>query len=120
MVTVPLGPAPLDITGVRAGDLNEFQITLKQGGRPMDLTGETITAQARRSVAAPEHLDAVITMTDAVNGVITLRWPGDAVRTWLGAETSAEGVWDLETSNGADPVTILAGRFTAELDVTHD
>lgn len=118
-MTVPLGPAPLDITGVRAGDLNEFQLTITSGGRALDLTGQTITASARLSKDDVDSLDAVITVVDEVKGVIKVRWPGEDVRTWLGTELSLSGVWDLQAGElDADPITLLAGTFTAELDVT--
>jgi hypothetical protein len=119
MVTVPLGPAQVDITGIRAGDLNEVRVTLLAAGRPVNLTGKTITAQARTSKTEVTELDAVITITDASNGVLMVRWPGDDVRTWLGTEVIQKGVWDLEIHDGAgDPQTVMAGDFTAELDVT--
>lgn len=116
---VPLGPAPVDISGVIAGDLNEFQLTITTGGRPLDLTDQEITASARLTKLAIDSVDAVITIVDAVKGVITIRWPGDDVRTWLGDEVSLLGVWDLQITDGvADPITVLAGTFAAELDVT--
>jgi hypothetical protein len=119
MVAVPLGPAQLDIHGVRAGDLNQFQLTLVTGGRPMDLTGQTITASAKLAKSDSTGLDAVIAVVDGPAGVLTLRWPGDDVRTWLGAVDQKSGVWDLQMTDGtSDPITVLAGIFTAELDVT--
>lgn len=121
MVALPLGPAELDISGIRAGDLNQIQLTITAGGRPIDLTGKTLEAQVRRSYTSTGKLDAVIEVIDQVAGVITLRWPGEEVRTWLGTDTSALGVWDLELTDGTDdPTTIIAGTFHAELDVTHD
>jgi hypothetical protein len=118
MVAVPLGPAQLDITGVRAGDLNEFQLTILSDGVPVNLTDQEITATARLKKDTPEGLDAVITVTDPVNGVLRIRWPGEAVRTWLGTELKTKGVWDLQIANGTDPTTVVAGSFAAELDVT--
>jgi hypothetical protein len=120
MVAVPLGPAPVDITGVRAGDLNEFQITLLSGGSKMNVTDMTFNASARVTKADTGHLDAVVTIVDGPNGIIMVRWPGDAVRTWLGTNVTQKGVWDLELINGTDdPLTVCAGDFSAELDVTH-
>lgn len=119
MVAVPLGPAPVDITGVRAGDLNEFQLTLLSGGKPVDLTGQTLAASAKRAKTDTSSLDAVITVVDADAGVVLVRWPGSAVRTWLGTEETVTGVWDLEAKEGSnDPLTWVAGIFSAELDVT--
>lgn len=120
MVLITLGPAKVDIAGVRAGDRNEFQINLTADGDPMDLTGMTVSAQARSTAADTTHLDAVLSITDAPGGVLRIYWPGDDVRTWLGTSVRQSGVWDLQlgTDGGTDAVTVIAGSFTAELDVT--
>jgi hypothetical protein len=120
MVAVPLGPAEVDITGVRAGDRNEFQITLTSGGTKLNVTGMTFTASARLTKADTDHLDAVVTIVDGPNGVVLVHWPGDDVRTWLGSQETQTGVWDLEMDDATnEPLTVVAGKFTAELDVTH-
>jgi hypothetical protein len=121
-VVVPFGPAVVNIVGIRAGDLNEMTLTLTSGGLPLDLTGQTLAAQARlktTSAGAPA-LAAVITVVgNPVNGVATVRWPGDDVRTMLAGKASWAGVWDLQVDNGVDdPVTLAAGSFKAEMDVT--
>lgn len=119
-MNVPLGPAPADISGVRAGDLNEFQVTITAGGKPVDLTDQAITASARHSKSDPDHLDAVITVVDALKGILIVRWPGDAVRSWLDGKDDSQGFWDLEAQSGEDdPTTWMAGTFYAEMDVTH-
>ena len=119
-MAVPLGPAPVDIEGVRAGDRNEFQITLTSGGSKLNVTGMTFTASARENRLDTEHLNAIVTITDGPNGIILVHWPGDAVRTWLGAEETRKGVWDLEMDDSSnEPLTVAAGVFAAELDVTH-
>lgn len=118
-VSVPLGPACANITGVRSGDLNRFTMTLTNKGIPVNLTGQTVTAQARTKALAPEHLDAVIDILDAVAGELAIRWPGNAVTTWLNGKATQNGVWDLQVDNGTDdPVTVVAGTFAAEQDVT--
>lgn len=115
---VPLGPAPLDISGVRAGDLNEFQLTVLAGGAPVDLTDMTVTATARYKQTDADGVDAEIELVDALHGVIRIRWPGEDVRTWLADKVKGSGVWDLQMANGSDPTTICAGKFSAEMDVT--
>jgi hypothetical protein len=118
-VVVPLGPACVNITGVRSGDRNQFTITLTQKGVPVDLTDQTVAAQARKTTTATDALDGVVVVTDAANGELTLRWPGDAVATWLAGKGNAKGVWDLQVYNGVDdPVTMAAGSFDAQMDVT--
>jgi hypothetical protein len=119
MASVALGPAPLDITGIRAGDRNEFGITLTSNNAPLNLTGYTVTAQARNTHADVDMVAAVVTITSATNGQLTLRWPGDLIRTWLATKIRATGVWDMQIKPAAgDPITVAAGAFTAEMDVT--
>ena len=120
-VVVPLGPAYVDITGVRAGDRNQMTITVRLDGSPVDLTGQTVTAQARKTTNAPDPpaVTAVIEVTDAAAGALILRWPGDAVRAVLGTATKWDGVWDMQVQGSSeDPVTVAAGKFAAVSDVT--
>lgn len=123
MVEINLSPAEVNVAGIRAGDRNLFQLTIRQSGVALNLTGYTITAQARTAPPDPEALDADVEITNAVAGKCDVRWPGDAVRTWLGTNTVQKGVWDLQLLNtgdpGSDPWTIIAGTFAAELDITH-
>lgn len=114
-----LGPAVLDIAGVRAGDLNEFAMTLTANNQPVNLSGYTITAQARNNQSDTEMISAVVTVVDAAKGKITIRWPGDLIRTWLASKVRATGVWDMQLKPATgDPTTVVAGTFAAELDVT--
>lgn len=121
MVTVPFGPAVVDLTGVRAGDQNLMAVTLTTGGDPLDLTGATVTAQARKVVTdlGPPALSATVVVTDAAAGQCSVRWPGEDVRTLLGTAANWTGVWDLQYVVGSgEPVTVCGGKFTAEQDVT--
>jgi hypothetical protein len=119
--TLTLGPAAVNLVGVRAGDRNLFGIALVEGETPVDLTGLTATAQARKSATDPDPaaLTAVVEVIDAPGGRLTVRWPGAAVTAVLAGAATWAGVWDLQIgSTGADPVTLVAGTFTAETDVT--
>lgn len=117
--TVSLRPASVNLSGVRAGDLNEIAFTLRVAGVAMNLTGKTLTAQARVTPLATEFIDAEIIVTDPVGGTGVMRWPGDDVRTWLGTELTLSGVWDFQLGDaGSDPTTVAAGTFVAEQDVT--
>lgn len=120
MAAIPLGPAPLDITGVRAGDQNLLTFTIHRGGTAVDLTDLEVTAQARKTATSDEvALTAVIEVTDGPAGKGTMRWPGDDVRTLLAGAAKWSGVWDLQAgAAGEDPVTWCAGAFSAEMDVT--
>jgi hypothetical protein len=119
-VLVPLGPPCTDVTGVRAGDLNLITATIRRKGIPVNLTGLTLKAQARKTaVDATVALTAVVTVLDAANGEISIRWPGDAVRTLLAGAAKWSGVWDLEASQpGTDPSTLTEGKITCVSDVT--
>jgi hypothetical protein len=120
-VTVPLGPACVNITGVRGGDRNLMTATVTAKGQPVDLTDKTLAAQARKAVTdtGTPALEAVIEVVDAPAGDITIRWPGDAVTALLAGKKSWTGVWDLQViETGLDPLTIAAGTFAAEMDVT--
>jgi hypothetical protein len=119
-VTVPLDPATVNITGVRAGDRNAFTVTITADGDPVNLTGSTLTAQARKLANDPDPaaLTATVTVTDAANGTAEIVWPGAAVTTMLGASASWTGVWDLQRTTAAGSTTVCAGAFTAVMDVT--
>lgn len=118
--SVDLSPVPLDLLKVRAGDRNAVELTFTQDGAPLDLTGAVLTAQGRTTVTdETAALDAVITVNDAPAGKATLTWPGDAVRSALAGKATWSGVWDLQMAAGTgDPITLVAGKLTLELDVT--
>ena len=119
MTVVALGPAVVDLTGIRAGDQNMLSMTVTVGGVPYDLTDKVVTAQARKTANDPVALDAVVAVTAPTAGQFTLRWPGDAVSVLLGSATTWKGVWDVQVqAAGQDALTLLAGKFTAVLDVT--
>jgi hypothetical protein len=121
MATVSFAPAVVDLVGVRAGDRNSMSIVVSQDGAPLNITGAVITAQVRKLATDPDPavLEAEIQITDAAAGAFTVSWPGDDVRALLGSAASWSGRWDCQVAlGGADPTTIAAGRFEAEVDVT--
>jgi hypothetical protein len=79
-----------------------------------------VAAQARHQPTDPDPaVTALAAVADAEAGVITLQWPGDAVRSLLDGNASWVGVWDLQlVETGLDPLTVAAGSFAAESDVT--
>lgn len=119
-VALPMGPACVNITGIRGGDRNLITGTVTSKGEPVDLTGMTLAAQARKQATdATAALTAVIEITDPLEGAFTMRWPGAAVTTLLNGKKNWTGVWDLQvTEPDFDPLTIAAGTFAAEMDVT--
>lgn len=122
MVAVYVGPAVLDLAGIRAGDTNAFDFLLHYAGTPMDLTGATVTAEARRTPADDVvAVAAVCTITDAAGGRVRVAWDGEAVRALMpNPESTWAGVWDLQVAGpGMPPAvdTLAGGKFTAEMDV---
>jgi hypothetical protein len=123
-VLVPLGPARVDITGVRAGDRNAFTLTLSRNAVPFDLTGLEVTAQARRRATDPDPpaLIADVQVANPTAGQLVIAWPGEQVAA-LFPEGSAPdawvGVWDLQVADNVnDPLTVAAGTLAAVPDVT--
>ena len=116
---IPLGPAQCDISGIRAGDQNMFVLTITSAGAPVDLTGMEVSASARVKSTDTASVDAVVDVLDAVAGKVSIRWPGEAVRDWMSGKATVNGVWDLQVANtGSDPITVVAGKFGAEMDIT--
>jgi hypothetical protein len=118
--TVQLGPATVNLKGVRARDKNLISITISHDGVPVDLTGQMAQAQARKKATdALPALTAVVDIVDPAAGKMTLAWPGDDVAALLGTSAGWVGVWDLEIGWPTGEVqTILAGTFEAVMDVT--
>jgi hypothetical protein len=116
---IDLTPPSVSLFGVRAGDQVPISVTITRAGQPFDLTGWTVTAQARATPAAPDPaLQAAVTVSDAAAGKLLLMWPGDDVRVLLAGADHWTGVWDLQVDDGAMVMTLLQGRFRADMDVT--
>lgn len=121
VATLPLGPALVNITGLRAGDRNAFALTVTTDGAPLDLTGLDVTCQARERATDPDPpaITAVVEVLDAPAGELLVRFPGEEVRAALGGAATWLGVWDLQVASGEDdPVTLVAGTASATQDVT--
>lgn len=114
-----LSPACLNLEGVRAGDRNETTIALKSDGLPVDLTGSTVTAQARETATDDDTaLVATITMVDEANGTFIIAWPGADVFTLLAGQESWAGVYDVQVESAAGVTTVLSGTIGCVTDVT--
>lgn len=118
--TVSLKPAQVNLAGIRAGDRNLLRVIVRSAGVPLNLSGVAFTATARTTVLATEQLDSICTVDpDRTLGVVWMRWPGEDVRTWLDDAETKSGVWDLQmVATGNEPITVAAGTFAAEQDVT--
>jgi hypothetical protein len=116
-----LGPACLDLSGIRAGDRNLMYLTVEVGGVAVDITGMEFAAQARAKSNDPDPaaVTADIVIADGPNGRLAVMWPGDQVRAVMNGNTTWKGVWDLQQVIPASlPVTIVGGKFAASYDVT--
>ena len=107
---------------VYAGDRNTALLQFQQpDGSPWDITGATITSQARVEAADPAvALEATCVVVDGPAGVARMEWDGEAVRVLLAGADTWTGVWDLQILEAGQtlPETTLAGKFTALHDVT--
>jgi hypothetical protein len=118
--TITSGPSALD-WNIYAGDSNEERFEFLTSDDPWDITGCAIEAQARVTALDPvAALTATVTITDAVNGQVTVGWDGEAVRALLAGTDSWTGVWDLQITevDALLPRTLLRGVMTARMDVT--
>lgn len=117
---VNLAPACVEIQGVRAGDRNLINATVKDNGAALNLTGLTPLSQVRKSSTdTVVALVADVQIVNAATGQITIRWDGDDVRLLLAGAKKWKGVWDLQFSApGEDPVTYASGPWSAEIDVS--
>lgn len=120
MATVKLGPSVLDLSGIRAGDMNQITFTLNRDGTPVNLTDYLIAAEVRKTA-----IDTVVAITaecqvlDPLLGTFYVAFNGEDVRTALAGGATYDGVWDLEIASSAgDTITIAAGKFQAVSDVT--
>lgn len=121
MTALDLGPARLDLKRVRAGDYTTVQISIKEDGNPKDTTGAVVTSHVRKTADADAiALDGIVTIVDETTGVYTVSFDGNDVRTLLGGRDSWDGVWDVQivVQGTTFPVTLIAGSFGAEMDVT--
>lgn len=120
MASVKLGPTQLDLSGIRAGDINQINFALTRNGLPVNLTNYTIAAEVRKTaVDTVVMITATTQVIDPEQGTFYIAFDGEDVRAALGGAASVKGVWDLELSSGTGAaLTIAAGSFEAVMDVT--
>ena len=119
MADVSMGPATVNIAGIRAGDKNLFTMTIKENGQPLNLDNMDIQAQVRSKPSdVNPSLEAVIEIIDEANGKISIQFPGSEVMTLLGQNPTWAGVWDLQLLAPDGATTICQGTFAAVMDIT--
>ena len=95
------------------GDSGEVAFQVRDGrGRPVDLTGLTVSALATRSWGYPEvwALDAAI--TDPLTGLVSVSWTPS-----VGVLLPASGVWSLTLADGLTwQKTLVTGTLSESRD----
>lgn len=112
---VDLGTLPL-YRGDAAGR-NKVAITLVDNDDdPVDLTvfGDAWTSQARRTASSVTAIDLDVDDSDAADGVLVVSVPDEDSAALRGSL-----VFDVQVTGGTiDPLTLFAGKFSVDADVT--
>lgn len=117
--TISLVPPSVNLV-LYAGDGANLRLTATDlEGEPFDLRGE-VRAQIRQTRAAPQPLvEWEIEMAEAELGIVVLRLTGDDTRSLMDSLDRFRGVWDcVWTMADSQPVTLIQGEVTCDLDVT--
>jgi hypothetical protein len=108
-------PATQNLTIVR-GDTETVQVTMTSDGvAPVNITGRTYAAQMRTTPdIAAISATATCSITDAVNGVMTVLFTATSTATL----DPGYYYWDLQETSGATVTTVLQGTVNVLPDVT--
>jgi hypothetical protein len=87
--------------------------------QPLDLTGG-VAAQIRQHRDDDDPLQSfTVDLTDGASGVVVLHLTGEQTAGLVNGAGTFKGVYDVEwTPAGSEPVTLVQGEVTCELDVT--
>lgn len=109
-----LSPAVLDLV-LYAGDGTTFEIDfVDENEATIDMSGFTWAAQIRKKRGVDPAFDLEFTTTNTVGGVLLVHVPAE-----ITAQLPKSGQWDLQaTAAGQDPITLLQGAVTCNVDVT--
>jgi len=113
--TIDVTPAILDLV-LYAGDGTKFQVKfVDQNEAVIDVSGLTWSAQIRRTRTTDIAAELEIDSTDAAVGLITVHISADVTR-----NLAKKSQWDLQytSSDNPEPLTILQGTVSCNLDVT--
>jgi hypothetical protein len=105
---------------IYAGDTQPEVLEFIADGVPWDMTGCTLSAEARETVSSETvALTATCEEVSARIGQWRIVWPGDEARTVLAGAKSWQGVYDVQvTQPGGAVVTVIRGTLTVMMDVT--
>jgi hypothetical protein len=103
----------------RDDTIYEELTVLDEDDNEVDLTGYAAYSQIRTNVDGDLLMELVCEITDATNGVVTVRSAESTRELYLGPDES--GVWDMEIlTDDATPIraTAFSGTVTFTKDVT--
>jgi hypothetical protein len=103
-------PGRLNLT-FTAGDNFSHILRFTDADGPMDLTGYTFRAQARRRASDDDAVEFTVDTTGAADGVIVLELDDTA-------ELSGAYVWDCEWTANGRTETVLAGSVRVRAQVS--
>lgn len=115
--TIDVSPAILDLV-LYAGDGTSFQVKfIDENDVITDVSDLVWTAQIRKTRTTDIAADLEIDTTNASTGIIIVHIPADVTRT-----LAKKSQWDLQSTSSSDsePLTILQGTVSCNLDVTRE
>jgi hypothetical protein len=116
---INLVPQSVDIE-LYAGDGASLRLVVTAtDGTPIPIDG-VVTAQIRLTRTDPAIMTAFATdLTDGPEGIILLSLTGLQTADLVNGQDFS-GVWDVEWNSGtAEPVTLMQGKVSCVLDVSH-
>ena len=90
-------------------------------GTAMNLTGTVIAQIVNERTDAAPMVSFTVDTTNAATGKLVLSLTGAQTATLLSGNLDPfRGFWDVQwTGSGAQPLTLLQGTVTCDLDVSH-
>jgi hypothetical protein len=119
VATLSLVPQVVSLA-LYAGDGAALRVTVRDTvGAPIDLSG-AVAAQIRGARGDAGSLaDFAVDMAAAATGVVVLTLSGAQTAALVNGTGTFRGAYDVEwTPSGSEPVTLVQGDVTCELDVT--
>ena len=117
--SVDLTPPKVNLTLYAGDGANLRLVATDPEGEPFDLRG-TVRAQIRRTRLDTTPLaEWDVEMAEAQQGIVVLRLTGQDTRDLMADKLKFKGAWDVVwTINDGEPVTLIQGDVTADMDVT--
>lgn len=112
-------PFWFDIEVPRNGsDFREYQM-LDASGVAIDLTGWTITAQARDTAGGTVIATATVALVEPTNGIFSVKWLGSQFDAYGSAQAMAVAAIDIKAIDASSlPIAITRGTLYITPEVT--